>query len=128
MDIEKATGIIKALADGVDPLTGEVLPGTHLCQRGDLIRAFHVALGFLEREARRERRLKQARLTLPRNTGQAWSHDEDRLLLARYRSGSSIKDLAAVHARTERAIEARLERLGVLPVQTRASAPAHKAN
>jgi hypothetical protein len=66
----------------------------------------------MERIAKRERRLQRARLRLPENTGKAWSHDEDRLLLARFRSGTTEQDLATIHARTTGAIRARLEKLG----------------
>ena len=39
MDLNGAKGILKSLADGVDPLTGEVLPEDHICNQPEIIRA-----------------------------------------------------------------------------------------
>ena len=40
MDIVRANEIISALAEGVDPTTGEVLPDNSVCNKGEIIRAF----------------------------------------------------------------------------------------
>jgi hypothetical protein len=114
MEIERILAIITALADGCNPVTGELLEPTHVCQQPDVIRALHVARGHIEREAKRERRLERARLTLPANTGKAWTGGEDRALAARFRLGTSVADMATLHARTPGAIAARLERLGLV--------------
>lgn len=114
MDVERSHAIIKALAEGINPFTGEVLEAGHVCQHPDTVRALFHAAHELERLAKRERNLKRARLTLPENTGKAWSHDEDKLLLSRFRSGTTVSDLALIHARTPGAIRARLEKHGLL--------------
>lgn len=44
MDLQRARKILETLADGVDPMTGEVLPEEHVCNRGDVVRAFHYIL------------------------------------------------------------------------------------
>lgn len=36
MDLQRARKILETLADGVDPMTGEVLPEEHVCNRGML--------------------------------------------------------------------------------------------
>ena len=113
MDVEKAHALVKALADGTDPTTGEVLQDRHVCQQPDMVRALALAAQILEREVRRERGLQRARLTLPHNTGKGWSLEEDQLLLSRHRTGSTIAELARLHGRTDRAIAARLEKLGL---------------
>lgn len=112
MDIEQTLHIITALAEGRDPVSGLPLPEGHLCQRPDVIRALHHAQSFVDREARRERRLQRARLSLPGNTGKAWTGEEDRVLVQRFRSGATIADMATLHARTTGSITARLEKLG----------------
>ena len=33
MDIQRAKELLTVLADGVDPLTGEVLPDDHVCTK-----------------------------------------------------------------------------------------------
>ncbi len=120
MDIERSLGIVGPLADGRDPLTGELLGAGHLCQQPDVIRALPAAREIMAREARRERRLRQARLTLPANTGRSWSGDEDQLLISRFRTGSSLTDMATLHARTPGAITARLEKLSLIDKTGRA--------
>ena len=112
MDIEKSLAIVKALAEGTNPFTGEVLDAAHVCQQPDAVRALVHAVAELERIARKERALQRSRLTLPENTGKAWSIDEDRMLLTRFRNGLAVKDMAAMHNRTAGAIRARLEKLG----------------
>lgn len=111
MDIEKTLQTLKGLAAGHDPLTGLSLDRDHVCQSPDVIRALHHALEFVEREARRERRLQRARISLPSNTGKAWTSEEDRVLVHRFRTGCCITDIATLHARTTGSIQARLEKL-----------------
>ena len=112
MAIERSYEIIKALAEGTNPFTGEVLEPGHVCQHPDTVRALFHAATELERLARRERSLQRARLTMPENTGKPWSLDEDRMLLTRHRNGIPVEDMAAIHSRTANAIRARLEKLG----------------
>lgn len=47
MDIQRAKELLTALADGLDPLTGEVLPSDHMCNKGDIVRALHCVLEAL---------------------------------------------------------------------------------
>ena len=44
MDISKAKEIVGALAEGIDPITGEILPADHLCNNVDVVRAFYALL------------------------------------------------------------------------------------
>lgn len=52
MDIQRAKELLTALADGLDPLTGEVLPSDHVCNKGDIVRALHCVLEALPRGRR----------------------------------------------------------------------------
>ena len=36
MDVQRAKELLTVLADGVDPLTGEVLPDDHVCNKGEI--------------------------------------------------------------------------------------------
>ena len=38
MDINEAKEIISALAEGIDPTTGEVLDSENVCNKGDIVR------------------------------------------------------------------------------------------
>ena len=44
MDIQRAKELLTVLADGIDPLTGEVLPDDHVCNKGEIVRALNCAV------------------------------------------------------------------------------------
>lgn len=44
MDVQRAKELLMVLADGIDPLTGEVLPDDHGCNKGEIVRALHCAV------------------------------------------------------------------------------------
>ncbi len=48
MDINKAKEIISALAEGIDPTTGEVLPDDSVCNKGEVVRAFYAVINAFE--------------------------------------------------------------------------------
>ena len=111
----KARQILQALVQGIDPVTGEELaPGTVL-QQADVLRALLAGVAALEAMAARAQRRAQ----LPDNVGRAWSPDEESTLVAQFQAGATITETAAKHGRTVRAIEARLEKLGLLTAEQR---------
>lgn len=103
MDMQRAKELLTVLADGVDPLTGEVLPEDHVCNKGEIVRALNCAVGALGRK--REK-------SLPENNGKPWTDDLDRELCTLFDIGMKKKDLCVHFARTPGAIESRLVRLG----------------
>ena len=104
------TEIVKSLANGVDPDSGEVFPAEGAYQRPQTVRALFAAAEALERAAQFERRKQQ----LPAKTGEPWSEDEDRKLLASFDAGHALGELAAAHQRTQTGIRARLVKYGRL--------------
>lgn len=115
MNNKRVVHILDALIQGVDPVTGEeLLPGTPL-QNADVLRALLAGKVAVESLADRETRRKM----LPDNVGRAWSDEEEATLVATFKSGDPVADIAARHGRTVRAIEARLVRLGLLTVEQR---------
>lgn len=106
MDIIKAREIIRTLADGVDPTTGEVLPEESIYNSPDVIRALFVVLDATSPA--------QAYLNDPyRNAGKPWTDAEDEKLHDEFISKIKISDIAKEHGRTNGAIESRLEHLGL---------------
>ena len=53
MDIVRAKELLSALADGIDPFTGELLPQNHVCNQPEMIRAFHELLNVILRPKRK---------------------------------------------------------------------------
>ena len=106
MDIIRAKEIITALAEGVDPTTGEVLPDNSVCNKGEIVRAFYAVLNHLDEKKTKE--------NMPANAGKPWTTEEDIKLKACYEAGMSRKELCAEFERTSGSISSRLARLGIL--------------
>jgi hypothetical protein len=115
MQEQRARKILQALVQGVDPTTGADLEAGTVLQRADVLRALLAGVAALEQISARAQRRAQ----LPENVGLPWSDDEERTLVSEFQSGDSLSDIAAKHGRTLRAIEARLERLGLLTADQR---------
>lgn len=104
----EAKEIIDALANGINPETGEILSTQCTFNSPPVIRALFVSLKVLEKEIRRAERDD----SLPSNAGCSWSDTEDKALLVTFDAGTPVKEIAAKHGRTLGAIAARLVRLG----------------
>ena len=108
MDSAQALSVVRSLANGVDPESGEVFPPESAYQRPQIVRALYEAATALERIERFERRRAQ----MPQKTGEPWSEEEDRKLLAAFDAGRALQELAAAHERTMGAVRARLLKYG----------------
>jgi len=104
----EAKRVVEALASGINPETGEVLPAQSTFNSPQVIRALFVAGKALDRAAKRAERDN----SLPGNAARSWSDEEDKELLGLFDSGAPVKSIAAKHGRTQGAIAARLVRLG----------------
>jgi hypothetical protein len=111
MDENKALTIVSALANGVNPATGELFPGDSPYQAPDVIRALFSAVRVLEVRVQRRTR---ARNDTFGNAGKPWNDEEDQRLLAEFDNGRPLAELASLHGRTHGGIQARLERHGRL--------------
>ena len=108
MDTTKSLEIIRALADGVDPHTGEEFSADSPYQHPQTIRALFVATQALERVKKAGDRQQR----LPDNAGKAWADEEDHRLVLAFDSGKTVKQLAEEHQRTEGSIRSRLVKHG----------------
>ena len=106
MDIVRAKEIISALAEGVDPSTGEVLPDNSVCNKGEIVRAFYAVLNHLDE--------KKPKKNLPTNAGKPWTKEDEDLLVSLYRSGTPKRDICKTLQRTESGVAARLVHLGII--------------
>ena len=113
MEPNQALDILRALAAGTDPATGEVLAPDSACLQPDVASALAVAVTALQQAANAARKNQK----LPAATGKPWTADEDQALVAAFESGSTPKQLAAAHDRTNGAIRSRLMKLGKLDVR-----------
>lgn len=104
MDIIRAKEIVRALAEGVDPITGEVLPDESVYNSPDVIRALFKMLEVAAEPVDEDPL---------RNAGKPWSDKEDLCLRDEFESKMKIADIARGHGRTYGAIESRLACLGL---------------
>jgi len=110
MESKDAKKIILALADGVDPITGEVLPNNSPYQNAQVVRALHAAVAALERK--KTSGAKKA--SRPAKAGEPWSKSEDSEVANAFKQGISAAEIAKTHQRTKGAIESRLVKLGLV--------------
>lgn len=109
MNDERATEILKALLHGVDPLTGEQLACYTVLQHPEVLRAIFAGITALQYTQSRTQR----RRALPQKNGLPWSHEDLEELRRAFLNGAQVAELAAQHGRTVRAVEIRLEKLGL---------------
>lgn len=114
MEIQEALKIMRALADGVSPETGEQLTSELVYQYAPAVRAFHRAVGALEILEERER----SRRTLPANAGRSWSRAEDAQVCDELQKGIDFHQIAKTHNRTIGSIISRLVKLGKIRPET----------
>jgi len=110
MDYSRVYEILTALADGVDPTTGEVFNPDSPYQQPEVIRAlFHAARVVSEATAKADKRARQ-----PARQGQAWETEEVEQLTAAFEEGRTLSEIAAAHQRSYGSIRTRLIMLGLL--------------
>jgi hypothetical protein len=109
MELQEARAIIGTLAQGIHPVTGEVMPEDSPYNAPPVIRALFAVSQALDETPGRPRRES------PPNAGKPWSAEEDEMLEAVFSAGGDIKPLAQALGRTPFALESRLVKLGKLP-------------
>ncbi|HYM33766.1 MAG TPA: hypothetical protein VET48_00150 [Steroidobacteraceae bacterium] len=117
MDDAQALRIISALANGANPITGEVFPPDSPYQSPDIIRALFAAARALESKvpaSQSSMHTQRQRNPAIGNAGKSWTAEEDRQLLAAFDAGKSLAELAQIHGRTQGGVRARLEKHGRL--------------
>ncbi|HVZ42763.1 MAG TPA: hypothetical protein VHA82_03050 [Ramlibacter sp.] len=118
MELHAARQIIDTLAQGVHPVTGEVMPEDSPYNAPPVIRAL-----FTVSQALEEGLLKvpkpapvpvpvRVRAAPPVNAGKPWSSEDDAQLQAAFDEGTDLKALADKLGRTRFGIEQRLIKLG----------------
>ena len=105
MDIARAKELLSVLADGINPLTGEVLPAEDSCNQVEIVRAIHKVLCNFDSKEKPNK-------VLPENAGKPWTPEDEATLCRMYDAGRSRKDICTYFKRSTGAIAARLVHLG----------------
>src|SRR4051812_27748011 len=115
MDMQEAIKIMRALAGGTNPETGEALEPEALCRKPAVVKALNRALGALVKQEERER-------SKPQNSGRYWSREEVAKIYDEVQQGMDFHEIARLHDRTVGSIVARLIKLGkIKPPATKAA-------
>jgi hypothetical protein len=157
MDDLRAHRIISALANGANPLTGELFSAESPYQSPEIIRALYTAARMLEARLhsaaqsehsativpssmppstsapnnasiQRPQQSQTPRIPASANAGKTWSAEEDRMLLAAFDAGKSLGEIARSHERTQGGVRARLEKHGRLEPSPATRWPAKSPN
>lgn len=117
MDILRAKELLEGLADGVNPLTGEVLSADDSCNQAEIVRAIYVVLRHLEETSETNEK------SLPSNAGKPWSAEDDSKLSELYLAGTTMKEIQDYFQRTRGSISSRLVKLGLKEKSQRNNIP-----
>lgn len=119
MELNKAKETIEILADGINPATGEVLPGEGPYNDPIVIRALFTILDSIKaikppRRTPEQRQNDNVENGKPRNAGLPWTTELKAEVAAKFKKGSSVDELAEIFERTNGAITSELVRQGLM--------------
>jgi hypothetical protein len=115
MNTKEARAVLECLMRGEDPETAERLPQNTVLDKPNVMRALIAGVEALRMAAERAARKAGA----PSNIGKVWSEEEKQQLIDEFQSGKPIADISTDHGRTIRAIESRLEAVGLITAEQR---------
>jgi hypothetical protein len=105
MEIQEAVTIMRALAAGLEPETGNPMQSDCLCLKPAVVKALNRALGALLQLEQRER-------GRPQNAFRTWTRKEEAQVCEEVRNGMDFHEIARAHSRSVGSIVARLVKLG----------------
>jgi hypothetical protein len=112
--------MVTLLANGVDPITGEVFADDSPYNHPMIIRALFSVLDQVKNPKKQnklsveERQAQNLASGKPRNAGLAWTEELKQEVAALFTQGKSVNELARYFERTEGAIVSELERQGLI--------------
>lgn len=115
--------IVEALANGIDPVTGELLPSESPYNHPDVIRALFTTLDLVKNPPKKAPKVKKTpeqkqaeniENGLPKNAGLPWTDEQRTDLANQFSSEQEIKVLAEIHGRSNGAITSELKKQGLI--------------
>jgi len=118
--------ILKGLANGADPFTGEVLPSDSPVNEPQAIRALFWALDRCEsdkasavrgqqtKKSAEDRQRENMQKGLPQNNGLPWQQESRQEVATSFKNGVSIAAIAKKQNRTRGSITSELKRQGLI--------------
>jgi len=111
--------ILELLANGINPITGEIFEKDSVYNEAEVIRALFFALNCIKSSSKKKKTKTQRQLEnqvkgLPKNHGLQWSKEEKEMLKKMFLEDKSIKELSNFFERTRGAIIAELVKQGLI--------------
>ncbi len=119
MELNTAKEIVKILANGVNPATGEVLPQESPYNDPSVIRALFTVLGSIKAAKKPKKTVEQKQQDnidsgRPKNAGLSWTDELRTEVASKFHSGASIDELSEYFERTKGAIVSELMKQGLI--------------
>ena len=111
---EDARKIVRLLAEGIDPITGEVLPDASPYNHPQVIRAL---FSLLEDRKTAGKTSTKPKRDLPPKHGKSWTQEDRDYVTASYRQGIPPKEMAAHLERTTGSVHSELIRQGLIVLE-----------
>ncbi len=111
-DKNKTIEILESLANGINPITGEIFPDDSPYQEAQIVRALFNAVIELKRKSSK----KNNQINLE-NQGRKWTEQEDQQLKESFNKGFKTSEISKLHGRTYGAIRSRLEKLSLISIE-----------
>lgn len=119
MDFNEAKNILNFLANGINPITGEVLPEISPYNEPKVIRALFTILGSSKsqkapKKTPEEKQQENLISGRPKNSGLPWTDDLKKELEDKYNSGFKVEELVQYFERTKGSILSELLKQGLI--------------
>jgi len=124
MELNESRNIVKTLAQGVHPTTGEVFPPESPYNDPEVIRALFSVLEVVKhvrqpRKSLDERRRENVEVGRPMNSGLPWTEEDRAAVKTGFQEGMTIEKLAATLGRSSGSIVAEVIRQDLVPANLR---------